>query len=135
MSDDLFDPTVERHYGTVSDFADSPLFNAEVELRAYRRQNRHRLAICTVGGILALGILSQMVRLNFGVIMRSAETQTILPRHQVDQLMQTLSETAAGLGFYDFEVGALTGAHMLILFGLATTALFAGAAVRLSQSL
>lgn len=135
MSVDDFDPAVERLYTRPQTFADSALFDAEVEVRVYKR-SRIRNFVMFALSLVAAGIfLRQVIRLNLTASFDSATVGSVLPRQEVGQVMSVAREMAANLGLADAMVAGFSGPQLMILSGLVVTALLAASAVRLSQSL
>lgn len=135
MSADEFDPAVERLYRQPQQFADSVLFDAEVQLRLYKR-SRSRNFVMGGMSLFAGGLLlNQVVRMNLDARLSTSGLNAVLPKREVSQVMEVSREMASQLGLGDAMVAGFNGPQLLILCALATTAVLAAMAVRLSQSL
>jgi len=135
MSADEFDPAVERLYREPQQFADSALFDAEVQVRLYKRSRMRNFVMGGVALVTSGIFLHQVVRLNLDTRIEAGGLSTILPRREVSQVMDVSREMASQLGLSDALVAGFSGPQLLIMCGLAATAVLASMAVRVSQSL
>lgn len=134
MSVDEFDPAIEREYRVPVSLPDSSLFQAEMEVRIHKRSLRRRVFIGLAGLIGFVFFVRQIVGLHFRLAHRELPEAEIA-RRQVGEAINVLRQTATNLGLDNVGLGALDGPLLLILISIALTALLAGTAVRLSQSL
>ena len=135
MSADDFDPAVERLYTHPQTFADSALFDAEVEVRVYKRSRMRNFVMIGISLAAAAIFLRQVIRLNISASFDSATIGSVVPRQEVRHVMDVAREMAANLGLADAMVAGFSGPQLMIMCGLVVTALLAASAVRLSQSL
>ncbi|MGI4818542.1 MAG: hypothetical protein ACRYFE_08475 [Janthinobacterium lividum] len=134
MSVDEFDPAIEREYRVLPSMSDSSLFQADMEMRIHKRSLRRRLFIGLAGLVGLFFFIREIIGLRF-IFALQDKPEAELVRRQVGEVMGMLRQTATNLGLDDVGLGALDGPQLLILISIALTALLAGAAIRLSQSL
>lgn len=135
MSEETFDPAVERAYRYVPSMADSALFEADVELRIYKRGARRRRILMASGLVLCVVGLSQIVRFDINTDFDLAKWANVELSPQLGQLDQAGRKLASNVGLGDVVMGSFQGAQLMVLLGIALALLLTGTAVRAAQSL
>ena len=139
MSDDEFDPFVERLFSRAPQMSDAALFNAGVEARLQKGGRVRFLALSlagVIGGVVAVRE-TMSVNLNFGssdgVVAGNALGQGI---RSASVNAQTAAQAGMDqLGLANLELGSMTGMQLFWITAGALIALAAAGVVRLSQEM
>ena len=135
MSAPDFDPEIERAYRVTPEFADSALFDAEVEVRLERRWRIRRAVI----GVLGLGVMfwaiGQLVTVRFQGLLQSDSVNNLLLPSQRSEAFRQVGDIANQIGLGDVSVGILSGPYLVIMMGAVAAVVLTSMAVRLSNSL
>ena len=139
MSDDEFDPFVERLFSRAPQMSDAALFNAGVEARLQKGGRVRFFALSlagVIGGVVAVRE-TMSVNLNFGssdgVVAGNALGQGI---RSASVNAQTAAQAGMDqLGLANLELGSMTGMQLFWITAGALIALAAAGVVRLSQEM
>ena len=133
MSEPDFDPAIQKSYRVTPEFADSALFDAEVEVRLENRWRWRRRILSLLGLATAFVIIRQFVKVRLDDL--STGGLTISKSEEVTQLKGYVASLSEQIGFDHIHLGVLSGPSLLMTFAAATTILLIVAAVHWSKAL